>query len=105
MLATFFKSQGIIHKEFTPLGQTVNKEYYAEVLSRFIQRICRVRPQFQERGSGFLLLDNARPHTAVSIKQLLAKQVILELKTKDPSHILLIYPHQSISYSPKSNPC
>jgi hypothetical protein len=31
--------------------------------------IRRVRRQFQERGSWLLLHDNARPHTAVSIKQ------------------------------------
>jgi hypothetical protein len=50
-----------------------------EVLSLLIQRIRQVRPQFQERGSWFLLHDNARPHTAVSIKQFLEKQGIPEL--------------------------
>jgi hypothetical protein len=39
-------SRGIIHKEFLPLSQAVNKEYY----SRLVQRIGRVRPQFQEQG-------------------------------------------------------
>jgi hypothetical protein len=72
-----------------------------EVLSRLAQRIRRVRPQFQERGSCFLLHDNARSHTAVSIQQLLAKQGILEL---NHPNILLIYPHRAFSYSPKSNP-
>jgi hypothetical protein len=75
-----------------------------EVLSGSVQRIGRVRPQFQERGGWFFLHDNARPHTAVSVKQFLAKQGILELITPPPPHILLIYPHQSFSYSPKSNP-
>jgi hypothetical protein len=50
-----------------------------EVLPRLVQRICRIRPQFQERGSWFLLHDNERHHTAVSIKQFLAKQGIPEL--------------------------
>jgi hypothetical protein len=50
-----------------------------EVLSRLVQRIRQIRPQFQESGSWFLLHDNARPHTAVSIKQVLAKQGIPEL--------------------------
>jgi hypothetical protein len=45
-----------------------------DVLSRLVQRIREVRPLFEERGSWFLLHDNARPHTAVSIKQFLAKQ-------------------------------
>jgi hypothetical protein len=47
------------------------------------------------------LHDNARPNTAASIKQFLAKQGIPEL---NHPHILLIYPHQAFSYSPKTNP-
>jgi hypothetical protein len=35
ILVTFFGSQGIIHKEFVPPGQTVNKEYYVEALLSF----------------------------------------------------------------------
>jgi hypothetical protein len=50
-----------------------------EVLFRLVQRMGRVRPQFQERGSWFLLHENARPHTAPSVKQFLAKQRIPEL--------------------------
>jgi len=32
MLTVFFDHEGIIHHEYTPDGQTVNKEYYIEVL-------------------------------------------------------------------------
>jgi hypothetical protein len=39
MLVTFFNGQGIIHREFVPSGQMVNKEYCMEVLSSLIQRI------------------------------------------------------------------
>jgi transposase len=63
----------------------VNKVYYVEVLSHFIQRI-RVRPQFQERGSWFLLHDKVRPHTAISVKQFLAKQGISELNYRPPPY-------------------
>jgi hypothetical protein len=31
MLVTFFDTEGIIHKEFVPPGQRVNKKYYMEV--------------------------------------------------------------------------
>jgi hypothetical protein len=41
------------------------------VLSRLVQRIRRVRPQIQERGSWFHLHDNARSHTALSIEKFL----------------------------------
>jgi transposase len=87
-LVTFFDSQGIIHKELVPPGQAVNKEYHMEVLSRLLQRIRRVRPQFQERGSWLLLHDKARLHTAVSIQQFLAKQGIPELNHPPYSHDL-----------------
>jgi hypothetical protein len=62
-------------------------------LSYLVQRIHRVRPQFQERGIWFLLHDNTIYYTAVSIKQFLAKQEIPEL---NHPHIVLIYPHQTI---------
>jgi hypothetical protein len=68
MLVTFLDSQGVIHKELVPPGQMVNKECYMEILSRLVQRIHLVRPQFEERGTQFLLHDNVRPHIAVSIK-------------------------------------
>jgi hypothetical protein len=32
MLITFFDSDGIIHKEFLPAGQTMNSALYEEVL-------------------------------------------------------------------------
>jgi len=32
MLLAFFDSEGIVHHEYTPNGQTINKEFYLEVL-------------------------------------------------------------------------
>ena len=34
MLICFFDSQGVVHKEFVPPGQTVNKQHYREFLER-----------------------------------------------------------------------
>jgi len=34
MLLTFFYIRGIVHYEFVPTGQRVNKLYYLEVLER-----------------------------------------------------------------------
>jgi [histone H3]-lysine36 N-dimethyltransferase SETMAR len=79
MLITFFDANGIIRKEFVPEGQTVNAELYCEVLKRLLRRICRVRPQFAEPGSWFLLHDNARPHVAVRVKRFLATHQVIEL--------------------------
>jgi hypothetical protein len=38
-MVTFFSSQGIIHTEFVPSGQTVNKEYYVEILCRLFKEL------------------------------------------------------------------
>ena len=32
MLITFFDCEGVVNYEFAPRGQTINKEYYVEVL-------------------------------------------------------------------------
>jgi hypothetical protein len=34
MFMVFFDHEGVIHHEYAPNGQTVNKEYYVEVLHR-----------------------------------------------------------------------
>jgi len=34
MLISFFDANGIVHKEFVPHGQTVNQQFYLEVLKR-----------------------------------------------------------------------
>jgi hypothetical protein len=53
-----------------------------------------IKTSVSGRGSWFLLHDYTRPHNAVSIKQFLAKQGILELNHPLPN-IFLIYPHQT----------
>jgi len=44
MLICFFDSQGIVHTEFVPQGQTVNQFYYHEILERLRRRVVHVRP-------------------------------------------------------------
>jgi hypothetical protein len=58
MLATFFDSQSIIHKEFIPPGQTLNEEYYIEVLSLSVRRIRRVSLRKEEAASSRYLFHN-----------------------------------------------
>ena len=43
-LIRFFDSQGVVHKEFMPQGQTFKKQYYREVLERLRKTVHRVRP-------------------------------------------------------------
>jgi len=45
MLLAFFVSEGIIHLEFAPDGQTINKEFYVEVLWRLRESVRRKQPE------------------------------------------------------------
>jgi hypothetical protein len=45
MLVIFFDIKGVIHKEFVLAGQTVNSEYYCDVLRRLRENVRRLRPK------------------------------------------------------------
>ena len=74
MLICFFGSQGIVHTEFVPQGQTVNQFYYREILERLRKRAVRVRPSIA--NNWMLHHNNAPCHMAISVIQFLAKKVI-----------------------------
>jgi len=65
-----FDSNGIIHKAFIPVGQTVNSTFYEEVLKRLLRRIHRVRPELRRTEHWMLLHDNAPAHCAIRVRQL-----------------------------------
>ena len=67
-----FDSQGVVHKEFVPPGQTVNKQYSREVLERLRKRVHLVRPEIAD--TWMLHHDNAPCHTAISVNEFLAKK-------------------------------
>ena len=71
----FLKKQGIFHKEFVPLGQTVNHTFYREILERLRKRVVRVRPG--EARTWILHHDNAPCHTVVCINEFLAPKKFL----------------------------
>jgi len=73
MLICFLYSQGV-QKEFVPQGQTVNKQYYREVLERLRKRVHRVRPEIADIW--MLHHDNAPCHTAISVNEFLTKKSI-----------------------------
>ncbi|GBM88490.1 hypothetical protein AVEN_269364-1 [Araneus ventricosus] len=72
-------SEGLVHHEFVPPGETVIGQFYAEVLGRIRQRILRVRPRFQQNGSRLLLHGNVRRYIALSMTQFLAKHAVMEM--------------------------
>jgi len=74
MLICFFDSQGIVHTEFVPQGQTVNQFYDCEILERLRKRAVRVRPSIA--NNWMLHHDNAPCHMAISLIEFLAKKSI-----------------------------
>jgi len=74
MLICFFDSQGGVQKEFMPQGQTVNKQYYCEILERLRKRVHRVRPEIVDTWMPHH--DNTHYHTAISVNEFLTKKGI-----------------------------
>ncbi|GFS92751.1 mariner Mos1 transposase [Trichonephila clavipes] len=70
----FFNSQCIILKEFLPEGTVMNAAMHMEILTCFLKRLRRVWPHYTHQGLGFLVHDNAFPHTANIFEQFLTKR-------------------------------
>jgi transposase len=91
MLTIFFDYRGVVHYEFLPPGQTVNKEYYLSVMRRLREAIRKKRPELWKDNSWFLHHDNAPSHTALVLRDHFAK---------NSTHIVPQPP-----YSPDLAPC
>jgi len=79
MLIVFFDIWGIVMAEWVPSGQTVNQQYYIEVLMKLCERMRRKRPELCRNGC-ILHQDNAPAHNALSVKQFLANKNITVLE-------------------------
>ena len=73
MLTVFFDYCGVVHYEFLPTGQTVNKEYYLSVMRRLREAIRKKRPELWANNSWILHHDNAPSHTALVLREFFAK--------------------------------
>jgi len=71
-LVLFFDWKGIIHHEFVPHGQIVNKQLYQEVLSHLRDAVRRKRPELWENQT-WMLHHNAPAHTLLLICSYMAK--------------------------------
>jgi len=72
MLVVFFDWQGVIHYQFIPRGQTVNKEFYVAVLKCLRENVYRKRSQLWMNQSWVLHHDNAPTHLFL-VRNFLAK--------------------------------
>ena len=65
LMIPLFDSTGMIYMHWVPTGQTVNKEYYVEVLRVFRKRFRRKRPALLKSGHLHFHLDNAPVHNSI----------------------------------------
>ena len=72
----FFDSTGMIYMHWVPNGQTVNKEYYVEVLREFRKRFRRKRPALFKSGQWHFHQDNAPVHNSILVTDYLTKMGI-----------------------------
>ena len=79
ILIIFFDCEGVVHYEFAPTDQTINKEYYVEVLKRLCDAVRRKRPCFWSSGDWLLHYDNEPADSSSLVQQFLAKHKIIQL--------------------------
>jgi hypothetical protein len=80
-----------VHHEFVPKGQTVNAEFYCNVLRRLREDIRRKRPELSCADNWLLHDNNVPSHRALITREFLAHKGI----------ITLLHP----PYSPDLAPC
>ena len=76
LMLPFFDSTGIIYMHWVPTGQTVNKEYYVEILREFRKRFRRKRPALFKLGQWHFPQGNAPVHNSILVTDSLTKMGI-----------------------------
>ena len=66
----------MIYMHWVPTGQTVNKEYYVEVLREFRKRFHRKRPALFKSGQWHFHQDNTAVHNSILVTDYLTKMGI-----------------------------
>jgi hypothetical protein len=73
VLITFFDYEGMVHHECVPQGQTVNTEFYLEVLRRLRELIRKKRPKSLKANQWMLHHDNALVQSSLLVRDFLTK--------------------------------
>jgi hypothetical protein len=76
----FFDYRRIVHHSYAPEGQTVNKEYYLEVISHLHDAVQCKRLDLWASHNWQLHNDNALAHSSHLIQSFLAKHDIPVLR-------------------------
>ena len=72
----FFDRAGMIYMHWAPTGQTVNKEYYVEVLREFRKRFRRKKTALFKSAQWHFHQDNAPVHNSILVTDYLTKMGI-----------------------------
>ena len=78
LMIPFFDSTGMIYMHWVPTGQTINKEYYVEVLREFRKWFPQKRPALFKSGQWHFQQDNAPFHNSTLVTDNLTK---MDIKT------------------------
>jgi hypothetical protein len=76
LLTVFFEYRGIVHHSYAPEGQTIDKEYYLEVICHLRDAVWLKRPDLWASCNWQLHYDNAPAHSSHLIQSFLAKHSI-----------------------------
>ena len=76
LMIPFFDSTVMIYMHWVLTGQTVNEEYYVEVLREFRKRFRRKRPALFKSGQWHFHEDNAPVHNSILVTDYLTKMGI-----------------------------
>ena len=76
LMIPFSDNTDMIYMHWVPTGQTVNKEYYVEVLREFRKRFRRKRPALFKSGRWYFHQDNALVHNSILVTDYLTKMGI-----------------------------
>ena len=76
LMIPFFDRTGMIYMHWVPTRQTVNKEYYVEVLREFRKRFRCKRPALFKSGQWHFHQDNAPVHNSILVIYYLTKMGI-----------------------------
>ncbi|PNF25326.1 hypothetical protein B7P43_G10929 [Cryptotermes secundus] len=87
----FFYYWGVVHYDYLPLGETVNNEYYQEVLHHLHDAVWRKRPDLWDAHNWQLHHDSAPAHSSHLIQGFVAKHSIPQIR--------------QAPYSPDMAPC
>ena len=76
LMIPFFDRTSMIYMHWVPTGQTVNKEYYVEVLREIRKRFRRKRPALFKSDQWHFHQDNTSVHNSIHVTDYLTKMGI-----------------------------